>query len=84
MLVHLFFMSSILFIPFYYPHIIPKLSSHPSTSHGNQFSDINPLVAEPVEATAFVSLFCGRFDASTGSATTGSTTTSTSTNNDFI
>jgi len=25
-------------------------------------------MAEPVEATAFVSLFCGRFDASTGSA----------------
>jgi len=34
--------------------------------HGNQFSAISPLVAEPVEVKPLPSLafFCGRFDAS--------------------
>jgi len=43
--------------------------------HENQFLDIGNPVAEPVEATSFVSFFLWSFqcfDASTGSATTGS------------
>jgi len=51
------------------------------TEHGNQFSDISPLVAEPVETILLLAFSYGRFDASMlrqaqqpqGSATTGST-----------